>query len=121
MTKAYSKLYDNNGLCEGCNLPETARMPQRKCPVMLGGGLGMGTMWLCDTCRAAKLARDKARKGPTKPTQLELPIRRGDAVTTRERKLYDLAIRLCIKAGHPDLTSDKKCGCELADLILAPK
>jgi hypothetical protein len=50
MTKAFSSLDDNGGLCESCNDPETKHKVQRTHPVFLGGGLGWGTMWMCDAC-----------------------------------------------------------------------
>jgi len=44
MTKAWSEVGNNNGLCERCNRPETEFMIQTKVPVLLGGGIGWGTM-----------------------------------------------------------------------------
>jgi hypothetical protein len=55
MTKAKSQLHDNDGRCELCNEPATAQQTQTAYPVLLGAGLGWGTMWLCPACLAEKL------------------------------------------------------------------
>lgn len=65
MTKAYSTLGDNGGRCEGCDRPESVHESQSKVDVLLGGGLGWGTMWLCNKCfkeREARKAKEKAMK-----------------------------------------------------------
>ena len=54
MTKAYSQLGDNDGVCEGCNCPGTEYDVQTKYPVFLGGGMGWGTLWLCSKCLEKK-------------------------------------------------------------------
>jgi hypothetical protein len=59
MTKKYSDLHDNNGLCESCNDPKTKYSGQTAYPVYLGGGLGLGTMWLCEKCLKEHQERDK--------------------------------------------------------------
>jgi hypothetical protein len=51
MTKAASFVGDNGGLCEGCNGPQTEFVTQTAVPIMLGGGLGPGTIWLCPPCK----------------------------------------------------------------------
>ncbi len=76
LTKAHSERDDNNGNCELCQRDDGGK--QSTVPVMLGGGLGMGTMWMCRRCikekggRAAiELEAENDRKGiprlPTKP------------------------------------------------------
>lgn len=50
MTKAYSSLDDNGFRCERCNKPETVHQGQAAVRVLLGGGLGWGTMWMCKAC-----------------------------------------------------------------------
>ncbi len=50
MTKAYSEAGDNGGRCERCNDPSTINQAQDAVPVLLGGGLGTGSMWLCRGC-----------------------------------------------------------------------
>lgn len=50
MTKRKSYINDNGGRCESCNRPESIYEVQRTWPVLLGGGLGWGTMWLCPKC-----------------------------------------------------------------------
>jgi len=47
MTSKHSSLHDNMGNCERCDQPKTV---QRAVPVLLGGGIGWGTMWMCDEC-----------------------------------------------------------------------
>jgi hypothetical protein len=59
MTKAHSEVGDNGGRCEGCDDPKTVGESQSAFPVMLGGGLGEGTMWLCNEC-----AEKRQPKGP---------------------------------------------------------
>lgn len=58
MTKAHSEPGDNDGLCESCNDPATKHQGQSTYPVMLGGGLGRGTMWLCAKCLREHQDRD---------------------------------------------------------------
>ncbi len=48
MTKAHSEAGDNNGNCEACDKADGGS--QQTVSVMLGGGLGMGTMWMCQRC-----------------------------------------------------------------------
>lgn len=55
MTKAHSELGDNGGLCEGCSDPATEYQTQTAYPVLLGGGIGWATMWLCRRCLDAKM------------------------------------------------------------------
>jgi hypothetical protein len=62
MTKAHSEVGDNGGRCESCDGPETPYQTQETYPVMLGGGLGRGTMWLCPECLAEHQERDAKRK-----------------------------------------------------------
>lgn len=62
MTKKWSDMSDNNGLCESCNDPSTKNGPQSTYPVFLGGGLGWGTMWLCPVCLEKSKKRDEERK-----------------------------------------------------------
>ena len=50
MTKPYSMPDDNGGRCESCDDPATVYQKQNKYPVMLGGGMGMGTTWKCRKC-----------------------------------------------------------------------
>jgi len=50
VTKPYSTAGDDGGRCESCYDPATIYQSQVKCPVMLGGGMGMGTMWKCRKC-----------------------------------------------------------------------
>ena len=50
MTKAHSMPDDNDGRCERCDESESRWRAQTKIPVQLGGGMGMGTMWVCATC-----------------------------------------------------------------------
>lgn len=66
MTKAYSTQDDNNGRCESCDRPESVNEPQTTYPVMLGGGLGLGTMWLCQACRKSAEEQD-AKRGTIPP------------------------------------------------------
>lgn len=61
MTKAHSEPGDNGGRCEGCNRPETEFQTQVTWPVLLGGGLGWGTMWLCAACVAERGERREQR------------------------------------------------------------
>lgn len=63
MTCRDSHSLDNGGRCESCDDPATVNMEQRTYPVRLGGGIGMGTMWLCPKCYAEHEQRDK-RKEP---------------------------------------------------------
>ncbi len=58
MTDKRSHTRDNAGRCESCDAPDTLYQRQSTYPVYLGGGLGWGTMWLCDKCQAEALARD---------------------------------------------------------------
>lgn len=60
MTKARSYLTDNGGLCESCDRPESEHECQTAYPVLLGGGLGQGTMWLCPGCLEVHQNRDAA-------------------------------------------------------------
>ena len=59
MTKAYSTATDNGGRCERCDRPESANEPQSTVEVRLGGGLGIGTMWVCKTCAEERAERLK--------------------------------------------------------------
>jgi hypothetical protein len=71
MTSRHAKVNDNGGRCENCDRPETVHMPQTAYPVLMGGGIGWGTMWLCPECLAGKRARDAAKavaKGATGAT-----------------------------------------------------
>jgi len=65
MTKAYSMIGDNGGLCEFCLRPETEYQAQTTYPVMLGAGFGMGTMWLCPKCLLEHKLRDMEGKSTT--------------------------------------------------------
>lgn len=65
MTKARSYLGDNGGRCESCDRPESAKESQVAYPVMLGGGLGLGTMWLCPSCLKEQQERASKTKHPT--------------------------------------------------------
>jgi len=65
MTKAHSELSDNGGRCESCNRPESQFEAQTTFRVFLGGGLGWGTMWLCDACYKEKT--DKGMDGTKVP------------------------------------------------------
>lgn len=56
MTKVRSELSDNDGKCELCNRTESRNEQQLAHPVLLGGGLGWGTMWLCYSCLRKKQA-----------------------------------------------------------------
>lgn len=47
---AHSHPEDNAGRCEGCNEPGSEYRTQVTAPVLLGGGIGWGTMWLCPKC-----------------------------------------------------------------------
>lgn len=58
---------DNGGRCEGCDDPATIYQPQTTYPVMLGGGIGTGTMWLCPKCKAQ---RDALRRAEPPRTDL---------------------------------------------------
>ena len=53
---------DNGGRCECCNKPETEFQEQRTYPIMLGAGLGKGTMWLCPECLREHQLRDERKK-----------------------------------------------------------
>ncbi len=76
MTKAYSSPDDNGGRCESCNRPESVYEPQSGVKVLLGGGIGWSTMYLCPSCvkerHARKLAATAAETAPT-PTPAEAP------------------------------------------------
>lgn len=61
MTKPYSTVHDNEGMCEMCNKPETKSLPQQTYPVQLAG-MGWGTMWLCSACRVVAETRDIGRR-----------------------------------------------------------
>jgi hypothetical protein len=61
MTKAYSKPDDNGWMCERCNRPESINEAQIQVPIMLGGGIGMGTMWVCKTCVEKKRDKDSEK------------------------------------------------------------
>jgi len=69
MTKAFSSLEDNCGLCELCDDPKTLHEQQQTFPVLLGGGLGWGTMWLCNECY---LKKSNSLKEELKQTQSHL-------------------------------------------------
>lgn len=66
MAKAYSTQDDNSGRCESCDRSESVNEPQTTYPIMLGGGLGLGTMWLRPTCRKPTEERD-AKRGTIPP------------------------------------------------------
>jgi hypothetical protein len=59
VTKAHSELDDNDGRCERCNRPETKGLMQTAEPVYLVGGLGWGTMWLCNECLRERREREQ--------------------------------------------------------------
>ena len=61
VTKPYLQLDDNRGLCESCNSPSTLYESQSGYPVLLGGGLGMGKMWMCRKCLKAAKQRELNR------------------------------------------------------------
>jgi hypothetical protein len=46
MTDRRARLQDNDGKCERCD----SNAPQIAVPVLLGGGMGWGTMWMCQRC-----------------------------------------------------------------------
>ncbi len=50
MTKAHSEAGDNGGRCESCNELDTVFQRQSTVKIYMGGGLGRGTMWVCDRC-----------------------------------------------------------------------
>ena len=60
MTKAHSEAGDNNGNCELCQKADGGR--QSTVPVMLDGGLGMGTMWMCERCIEEKGGKEAIKK-----------------------------------------------------------
>ena len=51
MTKARSEIGDNNGLCKSCNAPATLYEQQATRRILLGWGLGWGTLWVCLKCQ----------------------------------------------------------------------
>lgn len=57
MTKPGLSLGDNGGRCESCDRPDSAYELQIGYPVLLGGGIGWGKMWLCPTCLKAHQER----------------------------------------------------------------
>lgn len=57
MTSRKSYVDDNGGRCEACNREDTVFQRQSTIRVYLGGGLGPGTMWVCDVCRPVCLKR----------------------------------------------------------------
>lgn len=59
MTKAHSEAADNGGRCESCNDPKTIKQTQTTYPVLLGGSLGWGTLWLCPKCLHEHEERDR--------------------------------------------------------------
>lgn len=59
MTNKYSEAGDNNGLCELCSSIVTLFEKQQTYPVLLGGGIGWGTLWTCAGCRALLEERDR--------------------------------------------------------------
>jgi hypothetical protein len=61
MTKPGLGVGDNGGRCESCDDPETAGKPQTGHPVLLGGGLGWGKMWLCPKCLTEHQERDRKK------------------------------------------------------------
>jgi len=54
MTKAYSSIDDNGGRCERCNKDGSEYLEQRTVKVLLGGGMGWGTLWVCSSCLDAE-------------------------------------------------------------------
>ena len=60
MTKAHSEVGDNNGLCELCDRGDGGA--QMAVPILLGGGMGWGTMWMCAQCRDKRKARQRIDK-----------------------------------------------------------
>ena len=62
MTEARSYVDNNGGLCESCNESATRDQAQQSYPVLLGGGMGWGTMWLCPKCLAEHRVRDEEKK-----------------------------------------------------------
>jgi len=50
MTKSGLDIADNGGRCESCDSPESVYEMQTGYPVLLGGGIGWGKMWLCPNC-----------------------------------------------------------------------
>jgi hypothetical protein len=67
MTKANSEVSDNGGRCESCDDPETVHQIQETYPILLGGGLGFGTMWLCPKCLKEHRKRAAKRRCEKKP------------------------------------------------------
>lgn len=59
MTSARSEIDDNGGRCESCDRPESIHMAQTTYPVLLGGEIGWGTMWLCPDCLKKHKERDR--------------------------------------------------------------
>ena len=61
MSHAKSYPDENAGRCEGCNREETVYQTQVTIPVLLGGGIGWGTMYLCPKCLAEHQEREALR------------------------------------------------------------
>lgn len=80
MTKAHSEPDDNGGRCESCNRPETIHQTQQTYPIMLGGGLGLGTLWLCPNCHADHMKRLNGKPAGHEP--LKKPATKGPTSMT---------------------------------------
>lgn len=63
MSNARSYLDENGGRCEGCSEPGSEYRTQTAAPVLLGGGIGWGTMYLCPKCADAYCERHAAEDG----------------------------------------------------------
>jgi hypothetical protein len=66
MTKRWSTVNDNDGLCESCNRPDTIHQRQEAYPLTMAGDHGpvSGTMWLCPTCLKEHRERDVKKVSP---------------------------------------------------------
>ncbi len=62
MTKRGLSVGDNGGRCESCNELGSEYRMQTGYPVLLGGGIGWGKMWLCPKCLVKHQARDATKK-----------------------------------------------------------
>ena len=50
MSNRFSTTSENGGRCESCNEPGSVNRGQSKVLVFMGGGVGMGDMWMCTRC-----------------------------------------------------------------------